>query len=77
MPGSRLHYVYNLLSAWYTIATRFRQVFSANEEVEEIATQMLPLLATDFYQGSLMLKLPFTKPEVSDIHDTMSYTARK
>eukprot|EP00904_Undaria_pinnatifida_P010363 jgi/Undpi1/6457/HiC_scaffold_20.g08936.m1 len=38
-------------------------VFSANEEVEEIATQMLPLLATDFYQGSLMLKLPFTKPE--------------
>lgn len=38
-------------------------VFSTNEDVEEIATQMLPLLATDFYQGSLMVKLPFTQPE--------------
>eukprot|EP00752_Nemacystus_decipiens_P004061 g3719.t1 len=39
-------------------------VFSANEEVEEIATPVLPLLATDFYLGSLMIKLPFTSPQV-------------
>ena len=43
----------------------FLQVFSANEEIEEIATQVLPMLATDFYLGSLMIKLPFTSPQVS------------
>lgn len=42
------------------------QVFSSNEEVEEIATQVLPLLAADYYLGSLLLKLPFTSPEVSE-----------
>lgn len=41
------------------------QVFSANEEVGEIATPMMPLLAVDFYLGSLMIKLPFTSPQVS------------
>ncbi|CBJ30104.1 conserved unknown protein [Ectocarpus siliculosus] len=39
-------------------------VFSANEEVGEIATPVLPLLATDFYLGSLMIKLPFTNPQI-------------
>ncbi|CAM9796742.1 unnamed protein product [Pylaiella littoralis] len=39
-------------------------VFSANEEVGEIATPMIPMLAADFYLGSLMIKLPFTSPQV-------------
>ncbi|CAM9489454.1 unnamed protein product, partial [Ascophyllum nodosum] len=38
-------------------------VFSSNEDLEEIDTQMLPLLAADFYLGSLVTKLPFTRPE--------------
>lgn len=42
------------------------QVFSSNEEVEEIATELLPLLAADYYLGSLLLKLPFTSPKVSE-----------
>lgn len=43
------------------------QVFSANEDLEEIATEMLPLLAADFYLGSLITKLPFNSPEVGNV----------
>lgn len=53
------------------LTKRLPQVFSTNEDVEEIATQMLPLLATDFYQGSLMVKLPFTQPEVSGVYQVL------
>ncbi|CAM9582987.1 unnamed protein product [Chrysoparadoxa australica] len=34
-------------------------VFSGNEEIDDINTEDLPLLATDFYLGSLCLKRPF------------------
>lgn len=42
------------------------QVFSANEEIGDIGTPVLPMLATDFYLGSLLIKLPFTSPQVSE-----------
>lgn len=40
------------------------KVFSSNEEVEDVNTSMLPMLGADYYLGSLLLKLPFTSPEV-------------
>ncbi|CAM9113640.1 unnamed protein product [Discosporangium mesarthrocarpum] len=39
-------------------------VFSVNEEMDDIDTDTLPLLAADFYLGSLLLKLPFQTPSV-------------
>lgn len=48
------------------------QVFSSNEEVDDVDTSMLPMLGADYYLGSLLLKLPFTSPEVRvlEINDT-------
>ncbi|KAG5190533.1 TAP42-like protein [Tribonema minus] len=38
-------------------------IFSPNETLEDIETDDLPLLATEYMLGSLQLKLPFTGPE--------------
>lgn len=40
-------------------------MFSANEDLDDISTGVLPLLSAEYYLGSLLLKLPYTSPQVS------------
>lgn len=56
------------------LASTRLQVFSANEDLEEISTEVLPLLAADFYLGSLITKLPFNSPEVGEVTSSILYT---